>query len=210
MKIEKLNEDKIRITISIIDLEKKNIDFNSFMANSIESQEIFLEMLDEAEKRVGFTTEDYKIMIEALALNNGDFIFTITRIIPDKQKFTKGNLHIKRKNNVINPKKSIYCFNSFNDFCDFCSCLSLKYINYLNSFSEGFSLYMYNNKYFLIISNINRNSPVFSYITSIISEFSTLVDNPNLYENKLFEYGEVIFDNNAIKNCINYFCKGSI
>lgn len=210
MKIEKLNEDKVKITINIFDLKEKNIDFNSFMANSIESQELFSEMLDEAEKKVGFTTENYKIMIEALALNNGDFIFTITRIIPEKAKVSKGNLHIKRKKNIIDTKESIYCFNTFNDFYDFCNCLSYYCIGILDTFSNDFYLYKYNNKYFLIISNINKNSPIFIYISSIISEFSTLINNPNLFENKLFEYGNIIFKNDAIKNCINYFCKGSV
>ena len=37
LKIEKLNEDKIRITLSHEDLAKKDIDFHDFMSNSIES-----------------------------------------------------------------------------------------------------------------------------------------------------------------------------
>lgn len=70
MKIEKLNENKIRITLNMDDLNERNIDFQSFMSNSIESQDIFLDMLNRAEKEVGFNTDDCKIMIEALALND--------------------------------------------------------------------------------------------------------------------------------------------
>ena len=36
MRFEKLNENKIRITLTNKDLEKKNIDFHSFMANPID------------------------------------------------------------------------------------------------------------------------------------------------------------------------------
>ena len=36
MKFEKLNENKIRITLSMHDLEEKDIDFHDFMSNSIE------------------------------------------------------------------------------------------------------------------------------------------------------------------------------
>ena len=95
MKFEKLNENKIRITLNTQDLIEKNIDFHSFMSNSQESQNLFLDMLDEAEKKVGFITKDYKIKIEALALSDGNFILTITRfgkkletnsIIPNKHK----------------------------------------------------------------------------------------------------------------------------
>ena len=77
MKFEKLNENKIRITLNTQDLIDKNIDFHSFMSNSKESQTLFLDMLDEAEKKVGFVTKDYKLRIEALAMSDGNFILTI-------------------------------------------------------------------------------------------------------------------------------------
>ena len=81
MKFEKLNENKIRITLNNQDLAEKHIDFQSFMSNSQESQNLFLDMLDEAEKKVGFITKDYKIRIEALAMSDGNFILTITRSV---------------------------------------------------------------------------------------------------------------------------------
>ena len=70
MQIEKLNENKIRITLNLDDLKENNIDLHSFMSNSIESQDLFYTMLDKAEKEVGFETKDYKLMIEALAVPN--------------------------------------------------------------------------------------------------------------------------------------------
>ena len=75
MKIEKLNEDKIRITLNIEDLKERDIDLHSFMSNSIESQGIFFDMLDTAEKEVGFNTNDCRIMIEALALKDRKICF---------------------------------------------------------------------------------------------------------------------------------------
>ena len=49
MKFEKVNNDKIKITISSDDLEANNIDFHSFMSNSNETQSLFLSVLDKAE-----------------------------------------------------------------------------------------------------------------------------------------------------------------
>ena len=86
MKFEKLNENKIRITLSTQDLIEKDIDFRSFMSNSIKSQDLFLDILEEAEKKVGFVTKDYKVRIEALAMNDGDFIFTVTRLVERNQR----------------------------------------------------------------------------------------------------------------------------
>lgn len=75
MKIEKLNEDKIRITLNMEDLSERDIDYHTFMSNSIESQSIFLDMLNRAEKEVGFYTNNCRIMIEALALKDRKIYF---------------------------------------------------------------------------------------------------------------------------------------
>lgn len=75
MQIEKITENKIRITLNIHDLEEKNIDLHSFMSNSIESQDLFYDMLDKAEKEIGFKTKDYKLIIEALAVPERKFYF---------------------------------------------------------------------------------------------------------------------------------------
>lgn len=80
MKFEKLSDDKIRITLNSQDLIDRKIDFHSFMSNSLNSQDLFLEILAEAEEKVGFVTKDHKVRIEALAVNDGNFVFTITRL----------------------------------------------------------------------------------------------------------------------------------
>ena len=79
MKFEKLNNDKIRIILDLQDLQDNDIDYQSFMSNSSDTQRLFMDMLDEAEEQIGFTTKDYKIMVEALATIDGNFIITVTK-----------------------------------------------------------------------------------------------------------------------------------
>ena len=66
MKFEKLTENKIRIIFNLEDLNEKNIDCHAFMSNSIESQDLFFDMLETAEREIGFVTKNYKLLIEAL------------------------------------------------------------------------------------------------------------------------------------------------
>ena len=102
MRIEKISDNKIRFILNMEDLEEKNIDFHSFMANSIETQDLFLDMLDKAEEEVGFKTENYKLMIEAIATSDGKFILTVTRIAEEvDKKTTKKSINAKRKNVVM-------------------------------------------------------------------------------------------------------------
>lgn len=207
MKFEKLNENKIRITLNTQDLAEKHIDFHSFMSNSTESQNLFLDMLDEAEKKVGFVTKDYKIRIEALALSDGNFILTITRFnknIESEIKSLKNKqVKIKRKKLNINSNQLIYRFDAFEDFCNFSNFIS-KLENYLN-LAQSTILYFYKNTYFLCFNNINSEHPYIKQLYTLITEFGTYVDNADIFSKKLIECGKVIMKNNAIKTCIKYF-----
>ena len=208
MKIEKLNENKIRITLNMDDLNKRNIDLHSFMSNSIESQDIFLDMLDKAEEEVGFNTDDCRIMIEALALKNGLFVLTITKFkhTDETSNISKKNVHIRRKNPILNLEKTIYSFDSFDIFCDFCSFLkNILEENQISKFAKNAELYEYNSNYYLVLSNLNTNSKSFKYICSSITEFADFVNNSELFETKLKEYGKLISGKNALLKCMQYF-----
>lgn len=207
MKIEKLNENKIRITLNIDDLNEKNIDFHSFMSNSIDSQEIFLDMLEKANKEVGFNTDDCKVMIEALAMSDGHFILTITKYKSEEIKETssKNKFSIKRKSPSLNPTKTIYSFYSLDEFCDFCNSLEKKVLRCISNLSESLELYEYNNVYYLILTNINMDFKYLKHFCSCITEFGNYVHNSDLFECRILEYGNVIAPNNAISTFIKHF-----
>lgn len=203
MKIEKLTENKIRITLNLNDLEEEHIDLHSFMSNSPESQALFYNLLNQAEKEVGFYTKDYKLMIEAIAIPEGNFILTVTRL-PEKEQ-SKKQVKIKRKTSTVNEGLVIYSFNSFDDYCEFCKYLSLhlKSETYLKL--KKVSLCLYNSKYYLCIHINKSNLPIVKAINCEISEFGNSVDNPELFERKILEYGKIIFKTNAISNCVKAF-----
>ncbi|MBR2787128.1 MAG: adaptor protein MecA [Clostridia bacterium] len=189
MKFEKLNENKIRITLNNQDLVDKNIDFHSFMSNSQESQSLFLAMLDEAEKKVGFVTKDYKLRIEALAMSDGNFILTITRFgknVDTNAKFSKAkNLKIKRKNLDMSSKQLIYKFDTFDDFCNFSNFIS-KLDNFYN-IAKSMVLYSYRDSYYLCLTGINVEHNSIKQLYTLITEFGTYVDNSEIFGRKLIE-----------------------
>lgn len=208
MKIEKLNDDKIRITLNLKDLEENHIDFHTFMSNSIESQELFLDMLEKAEKEVGFITDDYRIMIEALATSTGNFVLTVTRFEPEKEKGTykKKRVNIKRKTSTLDLNKAVYCFETFDEYCSFCEFLNNSVLKYINTAIDSISLYEYNSKYYLVLSNIHLNNALLKTLCSSITEFAHFVNDASLFENKLLEYGNLVMKDNAIDMCIKHFC----
>lgn len=206
MRFEKLNENKIRITLTNQDLIKKNIDFHSFMANPIESQSLFFDMLNEAEKEIGFVTKNYNIKLEAVQIASGDFILTVTRSAPEGEKSidTKKKIHARRKKLDLNSNRAIYCFNSFDDFCHFSNFLNNSNIK-ISNIAKNISLYEYKKQYYLTFSNINLRCTELKRIFSAITEFATYIGNNDLLKRKLIENGNVIMKNNAIKTAIQYF-----
>lgn len=207
MRFEKLNENKIRITLTNQDLIKKNIDFHSFMANPIESQDLFFDMLDEAEKEIGFVTKDYQIRIEALQIAGGDFVLTITRSLPESIKYQeKKKLHIRRKRLDYRDTQVTYLFNTFDDFCNFVIFLNSNSVKITN-IAKSICLYEYQKQYYLNFSGINLNYIDLKKLFSAITEFATYISNTELFKSKLLENGKVIMKNNAIKTAMTYFAK---
>lgn len=208
MKFEKLNENKIRITLSNQDLIEKNIDFDSFLSNSDEAQDLFLNMLEEAEQKVGFITKDYKIKIEALALADGDFIINITRFGKKEDSDTTTNLRprkvlARRKSATINSENLVYSFENFDDFCIFSSYVS-KNKNF-NNISKSAILYTYKGKYYLHFSKLNIEHPNIKKFYTLITEFGCYVHNSDLFICKLRERGTIVIKNNALKICQKHF-----
>lgn len=207
MKFEKLNENKIRITLNTQDLAEKHIDFHSFMSNSKESQNLFLDMLDEAEKRVGFVTKDYKIRIEALAVADGDFIITITRFNQatetDAKPLRNKKVRVKRKTQNLYSNLMIYRFENFDDFCNF-SVFASKLTKY-SELAKSVILYYYKNNYYVCFSNINTEHTKIQQLYNLITEFGSYIENSELFAKKLAECGKVVIKNNAIKTCAKFF-----
>lgn len=200
MKFEKLDDNKIKITLNIKELEKKHIDFHSFMSNSIETQELFFDMLKEAEKEIGFITSNYNIHIETFATLGGDFIFTITRITSVVDASKKKKLVYKRR--IVKPRNnlSIFSFNSFDDYCNFCNFLNNRRCRFLGHSS----LVLYNEKYYLILENIKMNLVDSNSFFTYVLEFANLCDNSNLLVNIILEHGEKLITQNAIEIGVNY------
>ena len=207
MKIEKLSENKIRITLSHQDLIEKDIDFHSFMANSIDSQNLVYDVLNEAEKEIGFVTKNYQIRIEALAITGGDFILTVTRSLPDiLNKITpKKKINVRRKTDY-NLAQLVYSFISFDDFCSFINYFSSMNLPITN-IAKNISLYEYKDTYYLVFNNINTHYQHLKKLCSSITEFATYKTNADLFITKLAENGKIIMKHNALKTAIQHFVK---
>ncbi len=212
MKFEKLDENKIRITVSIHDLEEKDIDFHDFMSNSLESQNLFFDMLEEAEEKIGFKTKNCKIKVEAFAMTEDNFILTITRIMPDSLKkhlyvSPRKKVKAKRKSDNLHVAHLIYKFNSFDDYCNFVEFLVKNNLQDASKIAKEISLYIYNAFYYLVLHNINTDYRNITTFFTAITEFGSYVINPDLFSHKLYEAGTIFMKNNAFRKSFLHYTK---
>jgi len=211
MKFEKLSENKLRITLSLKDLEEKHIDFHDFMSNSLETQDLFLNMLEEAEEQIGFKTKNYRVKIEALAMTDMDFVVTITRIVPEQEKsrligsHTNKKFKVRRKQIKTELKQAIYRFNSFDDYCLFIQYLARYNPEIITNISQDSFVYAYKAQYYLVLSNINTSYNDISKFYNSIVEFATYINPSNLFIYKLSECGKLVIKNNALQTALKYF-----
>lgn len=80
MKIERINENQIRCTLSSQDLSTRNLNLGELAYGSEKARNLFREMIQKASSEVGFEAEDIPLMVEAIPLSNESVMLVITKI----------------------------------------------------------------------------------------------------------------------------------
>ena len=215
MKIEKLTDNKIRIIMNIDDIEKNTNDIHTFFDNIMNSQNLFLDILQKAEKEVDFHTEGCKLLIEAFSTLEDVVVFTITKYSSSENSSintnnvlnndSKRKLIVKRKNNTPSLKNAVYEFDNFDYFCDFCNSISkIENLN-IDKLAKKTVLYNYQNKFFLVFKDINFKDKYVHKVFNILSEFAKFQNFSANFEYKLTEHAKIYIKNNAISKGIKYF-----
>jgi adapter protein MecA 1/2 len=198
MKIEKVNENKIKITLSVEDLNERNIDLYSFMYNSPESQDLFWDMIHQAEVEYGFNVDESLIYVEASASGSGLFTLIVTKsgeghlTSPTyRGKLKKNSFKLKRKILPFKLQSTLFQFDDFDDICNFCKVITVKGIG-------KNSLYNLDDKYYLKVDQMPYPS---------ILEFGAIVKFPEAVEARFSEYGKIIATENALQTIRKHFVK---
>lgn len=200
MKIERVGENKIRIFVSYDDLEERDIDLDAFNYNSPETQELFWDLMEQAEIELGFDAQESQLCIEAVSDTDHGFVITITRIEEDSdfesiQKFIKNRYRKKdlsrKKSQKICSTLLIYAVEGFDDLCRLC-----RLINPLYTGSSR--AYVLDSSYYLVLGGIEGNVSNRRQFDSILSEYADKMQNVDFLEGYLNEYGKKLLSEDAI------------
>ena len=80
MKIEKVNDNQIRCTLTKSDLADRQLKLSELAYGNEKSKELFREMMQQAAYEFGFEAENIPLMIEAIPLSTESIILIITKV----------------------------------------------------------------------------------------------------------------------------------
>ena len=182
MKIEKLDNNKLKVIFSINELEKENIDYQSFMSGSNKFENIISNLLYIAKDKLDFDTSNCNVEVETLEIAQGNFILTITKF---EKKINK--LKTKRKIGNIKNNSCIYEFCNLENYLEFIFFLKSNFTNLYYTFQKSSELYCLSKKYILIINGDYFSNKEISIFNSSITEFATFKSNSKILISKIKE-----------------------
>lgn len=222
MKIEKISDTQIRVTLNHSDLQNRDIKIGELAYGSTKAQALFRDMMAKAYEDFGFEAENVPLMIEAVPLSTDSIMIVVTKVEDPAQIEEKLDAIGERpthrtfkdpledrladlelmgkaatKHTDSTPHTFMYCFNNLDDITH-----ASRYIQHLY-FGET-SLYKYNDKYFVILQPNQNKKANMELVRSMLNEFGQEDSASDLSEKFLKEHGTIVIASNALDILTSY------
>lgn len=119
MRIEKLNNDKVRVTLTAADLTTLDIDVAQLSPNSKELHTFLFHIMETVHKETGFNPYSGQVVVEATPSQEGISIVVSRLNSPSKRvtraeydRATSVTAHVKKKKSM-----AVFYFDRFEDLC---------------------------------------------------------------------------------------------
>lgn len=141
MKIEKVQNDKIKVTLTPADLVLYDIEGDNLRPDSPNLHKFLFDIMENVKEETGFNPYSGQVMVEAQRDASGiSLIISKININQEPRKIPKSIKGVKAKPRI---KQIKYIFKSFEDLC-----LALKTVQF-EGISSG-ALYKYDNRWYLL------------------------------------------------------------
>lgn len=209
MRIERVNENKIKILLDNDEAQARNITVKAITQNTPEVQQMFWQAIHMAKEYIDFSIEGAKLFVETIPSQEDGVGMLVTKVYNEselsravencsyKGKIRKSELS-PENDSVKRQRKYIYKFENFESVCGAAAELSDKY--------RGHSvLYKMDEKFYLYL--VPADSLYLYDADMILSEFAQKQQNGQYLHGRLNEYGALMIEENAIGVLAQYFCK---
>ena len=197
MKMERIGDNRLKITATGEDLLLHGLSFDSFSPDAPNVQDFFWNLLRRAEYEMDFTVEDGKVYIEAMPYKDNGLVIFLTKpgALPADGRLRRVRHRVKAPaSSSKNEVTTLYRFDSFDDLCALCH--TWRYMG------ERSSLYALDDAYILSIS-FERNDYDVKYAHAKLIEFARPASSLSVAY--LEEHAKKICDGDAIPSVLRYF-----
>lgn len=191
MRIEKLNDDNIKVTLTTSDLINLDIDVNTLSPDSKELHTFLFHIMETIREETGFNPYKGQVVVEASPSRDGMSIM-IRRMCTSGKKITREQfkkavgVNAKLKQTA---KPRLFYFSSFDDLC--AAMLELGEDELLSC-----RLYKLNSTYCFVVENNDK----FSRCLSVMSEFSARQSEHPMQMNYIKEHGCLVAKGSDLVN----------
>jgi len=202
LKIEKITENIFRVTITLNDLQQRNIDINTIDINSPQTIALFNDLMEQVATQFGFDFSGTQLIIDPVPNMDNSFDITITKIDEDidfesihkyiKNRYKKSDMSVKKKTQHLATSVLAYCFKTFDDVCKLANIIYDLYVG--NS-----ALYKYESHYYLVLSKNHIKIQDERFIECSLNEYGAKINNPATFEGYLNEHGGLLIEDHAIE-----------
>ena len=202
MQIEKINKNKVKIILTLEELEKRDVNIKDIEKNNEIAKELFCNLIEESNIDEEFEFDNSQLLIEASSDNNNLFIVTITKVdnMPDLKKYSLLEKNSKGKNrstkNSIDYKVDsyIYSFESIDNVLEMCTKSQSELL-----FWGKNSLYKYNGLYYVIFAKSSVKNKKFLKTFIFLSEYCQNYYSQDIFATAIKEKSNLIIENNALQ-----------
>lgn len=211
MKIEKLNDNQIRCTLTRADLADRQIKLSEIVCGSDKAKSLFQDMMAQAASEFGFEAEDTPLMIEAVPASADSLVLIITKVDNPEELDSKlskfgsafQDLDHKKPNTLEKLEGSdsrirLFSFSTLD--CAIHACRLLKSL-----YHGANTLYKDppNNLYILALTQSDHSSSDFNKICNMLSEYGSPEKVNSAILAFLEEHCEMIISANAVEQLGN-------
>ena len=187
MKIERINDNQIRCTLTSLDLSSRGINLAELAYGSEKARNLFREMIQQAAKEVGFEAEDIPLMVEAIPLSSESIMLIVTKVEdPEESKIPQIQLRTFRFDSLDQVSEAAKAAGN--------SCDDIHNALYKKPSTR---------QYYLVLNNADCTELDFSRVCNVLAEYAAKLPNEYAKEAYYKEHYEVMIGEKALQKLKN-------
>ncbi|HEX3015805.1 MAG TPA: adaptor protein MecA [Desulfobacteria bacterium] len=191
MRIQKINENTLRIFLSFAELADRDISMTELFQRSNKTEQLFWEMISKAGDEVEFVL-DKPFWIQATIMSSDEFVITVvkqdgTEVFPEGEK--------QKKKRPARSREHVYRFEDWDALVSGVASVADK-------ISGRTSVYHLEHCYYLVLSTRCATGPNKLLIEANLKEYGEKANLTRIYLN---EYGKLVMRNNALQTIKKHF-----